>query len=60
MQGFFSGTYNALAGRVRHNNLDVGEISGKWSQMMEFKNPKVNILLILQVGSFDDSVFTDG
>jgi len=39
-KGFFSGTYNALAGRVRHNNSDVGEISGKWSQMMEYKNTK--------------------
>jgi hypothetical protein len=31
-QGFFSGTYNALAGRVRHNNSDVGEISGRWTR----------------------------
>jgi len=53
MQGFFSGTYNALAGRVRHNNSDVGEISGKWSQVMEFKNTKVTIFSFSKLDSFD-------
>jgi hypothetical protein len=41
MQGFFSGIYNALAGRVRHNQSDVGDISGRWDQVMEFKSAKV-------------------
>jgi len=40
-QGFFSGVYNALAGRVRRNNSDVGEISGRWDQVVEFKSAKV-------------------
>lgn len=41
-KGFFSGTYNALAGRVRSKSTDVGEISGRWSQVMEFKSTKVS------------------
>jgi len=40
-QGFFSGIYNALAGRVRRNHSDVGEISGRWDQVMEFRSTKV-------------------
>ncbi|KJA25929.1 hypothetical protein HYPSUDRAFT_36768 [Hypholoma sublateritium FD-334 SS-4] len=39
-KGFFSGTYNALAGRVRHNATDVGEVSGRWSHVMDFKHSK--------------------
>ncbi|KAI0043627.1 Oxysterol-binding protein [Auriscalpium vulgare] len=39
-KGFFSGTYNAIAGRVKRGQTDVGEISGKWSALMEFKNTK--------------------
>jgi len=39
-KGFFSGTYNAIAGRVRHNAADVGEVSGRWSHAMEFKSAK--------------------
>ncbi|THH17191.1 hypothetical protein EW146_g3570 [Bondarzewia mesenterica] len=37
-KGFFSGTYNAIAGRVRKGNTDIGEVSGKWSHVMEFKD----------------------
>lgn len=40
-QGFFSGTYNAIAGRVRRGNSDTGEVSGRWSHVMEFKSIKV-------------------
>ncbi|TFY66232.1 hypothetical protein EVG20_g4853 [Dentipellis fragilis] len=39
-KGFFSGTYNAIAGRVRKDNADLGEISGKWSHVMEYKDVK--------------------
>ncbi|KAF7340192.1 hypothetical protein MVEN_01937800 [Mycena venus] len=39
-KGFFSGTYNAISGRVRHNSTDVGEVSGRWSHVMEFKSTK--------------------
>jgi hypothetical protein len=39
-KGFFSGVYNALAGRVRKNSSDVGEVMGRWSHVMEIKNHK--------------------
>lgn len=47
VKGFFSGTYNALAGRVRRNSSDVGEISGRWSHVMDFKTAKVSTLYCL-------------
>jgi hypothetical protein len=40
-KGFFSGTYNAIAGRVKHGPTDLGDVSGKWSAIMEFKTAKV-------------------
>ncbi|KAF7306363.1 hypothetical protein MIND_00427500 [Mycena indigotica] len=39
-KGFFSGTYNAIAGKVRHNAAEVGDVSGRWSHTMEFKTAK--------------------
>ncbi|KAL0945543.1 hypothetical protein HGRIS_014705 [Hohenbuehelia grisea] len=39
---FFSGTYNAIAGRVRKGQTDIGEISGKWSHVMDFKDSRTN------------------
>ncbi|RPD68755.1 Oxysterol-binding protein [Lentinus tigrinus ALCF2SS1-7] len=39
-KGYFSGTYNAVAGRIRRGATDIGEISGKWSATMEYKNAK--------------------
>lgn len=44
-KGFFSGTYNAIAGRVKHGTTDLGDVSGKWSALMEFKPTKVILLL---------------
>jgi len=38
-KGFFSGAYNALAGRVRRAGAERGEIAGKWSETMEFRAP---------------------
>lgn len=46
-KGFFSGTYNAISGRVRRNSSDIGEISGKWSHAMEIKNIKTGQKRIL-------------
>lgn len=43
LQGFFSGTYNAIVGRVRKAGYDIGEISGRWSHVMEFKSSTVRI-----------------
>ena len=40
-RGFFSGTYNAIAGRVKHGSTELGEVNGKWSALMEFKAAKV-------------------
>lgn len=39
-QGFFSGTYNCIAGKVKHSGSEVGEVSGRWSHAMEFKAAK--------------------
>ena len=41
LQGFFSGIYNALSGRVRRNSMDIGEVSGRWSHVMDFKSTQV-------------------
>ncbi|KAI5834742.1 Oxysterol-binding protein [Schizophyllum commune Tattone D] len=42
-KGFFSGTYNAIAGRLRHKDKDIGEITGRWSHVMEFKDTKASM-----------------
>lgn len=34
-QGFFSGSYNAIAGKIKGPKGDVGEISGHWNELME-------------------------
>ncbi|KAI0820636.1 Oxysterol-binding protein [Trametes gibbosa] len=39
-KGYFSGTYNAIQGRIRRRNTETGEISGKWSAVMEYKSSK--------------------
>lgn len=39
-KGYFTGTYNAIAGRVTHNGKSIGDISGKWSESMEFKDSR--------------------
>jgi hypothetical protein len=33
-KGFFSGTYNAISGKVKSPKGELGEISGKWSDQM--------------------------
>ncbi|KAG8759622.1 hypothetical protein FRC11_001697 [Ceratobasidium sp. 423] len=39
-KGFFSGGYNAVAGRVKQGNADIAEVSGLWSSSMEYKSLK--------------------
>lgn len=39
-KGFFGGDYNAIGGRVRDQTGIVGEISGKWNEVMELKRTK--------------------
>lgn len=46
-KGFFSGTYNAIAGRVRRGGAEFGEVLGRWSHVMEFKSSKTGSKSIL-------------
>lgn len=46
-KGFFSGSYNAIAGRVRKDSNDIGEISGRWSHVMNYKNGKTGAKRVL-------------
>lgn len=39
-KGWVSGTYNAIQGRIRRGSTETGEVSGKWSAVMEYKNSK--------------------
>lgn len=39
-KGFFGGDYNHIAGRVRDSSGVVGEISGKWNEVMGLKRTK--------------------
>lgn len=48
-KGYFSGTYNAISGKVKRttNSSDLGEISGRWSSVMEYKPARVGINSII-------------
>ncbi|KAL6305646.1 Oxysterol-binding protein [Sparassis latifolia] len=52
-KGYFSGTYNAIAGRIRRGSTDNGELSGKWSSVMEYKNIKSGVKRVLFDASKD-------
>ncbi|KNZ62271.1 hypothetical protein VP01_1292g7 [Puccinia sorghi] len=39
-KGFFGGDYNAIGGKVRDQTGIVGEICGKWNEVMELKRIK--------------------
>ncbi|KAH9446381.1 hypothetical protein Pst134EA_030301 [Puccinia striiformis f. sp. tritici] len=39
-KGFFGGDYNAIGGKVKDQSGIVGEISGKWNEVMELKRTK--------------------
>ncbi|CEH14170.1 Oxysterol-binding protein [Ceraceosorus bombacis] len=39
-KGYFTGTYNAIAGKVTRGSKHIGDISGKWNESMEYKNVK--------------------
>ncbi|TKY88149.1 hypothetical protein EX895_002859 [Sporisorium graminicola] len=36
-KGYFTGTYNAIGGKVTKSGKTVGEITGKWSDAMDYK-----------------------
>ncbi|KAI0726030.1 Oxysterol-binding protein [Fomitopsis betulina] len=46
-KGYFSGTYNAIQGRVRAGTQDMGEVTGKWSEVMEYTSKKTGKKRIL-------------
>lgn len=50
-RGFFSGTYNSIAGRVKHGSTELGDVTGKWSALMEFKPAKVSYAKLRQAHS---------
>ena len=37
-KGYFTGTYNAIGGKVTKGSKTVGEITGKWSDSMDYKD----------------------
>ena len=39
-KGYFTGTYNAIAGKVTRGGKSVGDLSGKWNEVMEYKHAK--------------------
>ncbi|TFK19896.1 Oxysterol-binding protein [Coprinopsis marcescibilis] len=39
-KGFFSGTYNAISGRIRRSSSEIGEIGGRWSHIMDFRDAR--------------------
>ncbi|KAF8575920.1 Oxysterol-binding protein [Ramaria rubella] len=39
-KGFFSGSYNHVTGKIKKHNTEVGDISGRWSHSMEYRNSK--------------------
>ncbi|WFC98696.1 hypothetical protein MYAM1_001428 [Malassezia yamatoensis] len=38
VKGYFTGTYNAVAAKVQHGNKTIGELSGKWSDRMDYRD----------------------
>ncbi|OCH88964.1 Oxysterol-binding protein [Obba rivulosa] len=39
-KGYFSGTYNAVSGKIKRGSQELAELAGKWSSVMEYKNLK--------------------
>jgi hypothetical protein len=39
-QGFFTGTYNQIGGKVKSKSGELGSLDGKWSGAMEFRPTK--------------------
>ena len=46
-KGFFGGDYNAIGGKVRDQTGIVGEICGKWNEVMELKRTKVRTMRLM-------------
>jgi len=43
----FSGTYNAIAGKVKKGHTEIGEVSGTWNQSMSYKSKETGKTEIL-------------
>ncbi|KAG8900985.1 hypothetical protein FRB99_005645 [Tulasnella sp. 403] len=39
-KGYFSGTYNAICGKVKSNGAEIGAIDGRWSHQLDYKDGK--------------------
>jgi len=50
-KGFFSGQYNTVKGEVKQGSTTLGEVSGKWSHHLEYKDTRTGKVHVW----FDDS-----
>ncbi|KAG8930495.1 hypothetical protein FRC02_004110 [Tulasnella sp. 418] len=39
-KGFFSGTYNAIAGKIKRDGVEVGTLEGRWSHQLQYTPTK--------------------
>jgi len=44
-KGFFSGTYNAVNAKLRHQGSEFADVSGRWNKVMEIKDFKGKTVL---------------
>lgn len=42
-KGFFSGTYNAVVGKVKKDSHAIGDLDGFWSDSVVYKDVKVRV-----------------
>jgi len=40
VKGYFGGSYNTIGAKIIHNGRAKGELTGKWSEVMEYKDSK--------------------
>ncbi|KIJ32061.1 hypothetical protein M422DRAFT_35992 [Sphaerobolus stellatus SS14] len=57
-KGFFTGTYNHVSGKVKKNGSEVGEVGGRWSHRMEYKENKTPKRRVLFDASSEQSKST--
>lgn len=43
VKGYFTGSYNSIGGKITKGGKHVGDISGKWSDQMDYKNHSVSV-----------------
>ncbi|KAG8961119.1 hypothetical protein FRC03_005765 [Tulasnella sp. 419] len=39
-KGFFSGTYNAISGKIKRDGVEVGTLEGRWSHQLQYTPTK--------------------